>query len=72
MNFTLNNFVNFYLNIKFNFFFTVCVGVLNKFIKTLSDSEKSSIPKIEEKFKQFCLSTKKSEERFVSIFLLQF
>lgn len=44
------------------------MGVLNKFIKTLSDTEKSSVPKIEAKFKEFCLSTKKSEERFVSTF----
>ncbi|KAG8201109.1 hypothetical protein JTE90_028777 [Oedothorax gibbosus] len=42
----------------------VCVGVLNKFSKTLSDSEKSSAAKIEEKFKQFCKTAKKSEERF--------
>ncbi|GIY70596.1 hypothetical protein CDAR_520681 [Caerostris darwini] len=42
----------------------VCVGVLNKFSKTLDSSEKSSAPKIEAKFKDFCLNTKKAEERF--------
>ncbi|KAG8177861.1 hypothetical protein JTE90_027831 [Oedothorax gibbosus] len=42
----------------------VCVAVINKFLKTLSDAEKSSAPKIEEKFKAFCLTTKKADERF--------
>ncbi|XP_035217500.1 mesencephalic astrocyte-derived neurotrophic factor homolog [Stegodyphus dumicola] len=42
----------------------VCVGVLNKLLNTLMDAEKSSAPKIEAKFREFCLSAKKSENRF--------
>ncbi|XP_015904991.1 mesencephalic astrocyte-derived neurotrophic factor homolog [Parasteatoda tepidariorum] len=41
----------------------VCVGVLNKLVKSLEPSEKSA-PAIEKKFKNFCLTAKKSEERF--------
>jgi len=42
----------------------VCVGVLNKLVKSLDASETSSPLKIEEKFRQFCNTAKKSEERF--------
>lgn len=42
----------------------VCVGVLNKLVKTLDDTEKTSAPKIEAKFKSFCENAKKAEERF--------
>lgn len=42
----------------------VCVGVLNKLVESLSSDEKSSAPKIEERFKELCLSLKKSENRF--------
>ncbi|CAL1276650.1 unnamed protein product [Larinioides sclopetarius] len=42
----------------------VCVGVLTKFEKSLDSSEKSTPQKIEAKFREFCLTVKKSEERF--------
>jgi len=42
----------------------VCVGLLNKLINSLSSDEKSSIPKIEAKFKDICLTAKKAENRF--------
>lgn len=42
----------------------VCVGVINKLINSLASDEKSSVPKIESKFKELCLSLKKAENRF--------
>lgn len=51
------------------FQFLVCVGVINKLMDSLTAEEKSSVPKIEAKFKQQCLSAKKSENRFVSLLL---
>jgi len=42
----------------------VCVGVINKLINRLESNEKSDPLKIEEKFRELCLETKKSENRF--------
>nr|WBW70099.1 venom protein [Lampona murina] len=42
----------------------VCVGVLNKLVNSLTSEEKTSVPHIENKFKQLCLNAKKSENRF--------
>lgn len=42
----------------------VCVGVVNRLVNSLSSDEKSSVPQIEAKFKELCLSAKKSENRF--------
>lgn len=42
----------------------VCVGVMNKLIKRLSSDEKNDPKKIEERFREFCLDAKKSENRF--------
>lgn len=42
----------------------VCVGVLKKLISVLDETEKSVPAKIEAKFKDLCLSTKKAENRF--------
>jgi len=42
----------------------VCVGVINKLINRLDSTDKSSFELIEEKFKQFCLESKKAENRF--------
>ncbi|XP_054163149.1 mesencephalic astrocyte-derived neurotrophic factor homolog [Oppia nitens] len=42
----------------------VCVGVINKLINRLDKNEKSDPLKIEKKFKELCLESKKSENRF--------
>lgn len=42
----------------------VCVGALNKLVKTLDSAEKNDPLKIEEKFKEFCKTAKKADERF--------
>ncbi|CAG2117593.1 unnamed protein product, partial [Medioppia subpectinata] len=42
----------------------VCVGVINKLINRLEDKEKSDHLLIEAKFKDLCLESKKSENRF--------
>jgi len=42
----------------------VCVGVLDKLINSLSSDEKNVVAKIEDKFKMFCLTAKKAENRF--------
>ncbi len=44
----------------------VCVGVINKLINRLENSEKGSPEIIEQKFRDFCLESKKAENRFVS------
>jgi len=42
----------------------VCVGVINKLINRLENGEKGSPEIIEQKFKEFCLESKKAENRF--------
>jgi len=42
----------------------VCVGVLNKLSDSLSSDERAVIAKIEDKFKKFCLTAEKAENRF--------
>jgi len=42
----------------------VCVGVITKLINRLDSTSKSDPKQIEEKFKELCLDTKKSENRF--------
>lgn len=42
----------------------VCLGVINKLSKSLANDEKSSPTKIDKKFREFCLNTKKAENRF--------
>jgi len=42
----------------------VCVGVVTKLINRLDSTSKSDPTQIEEKFKELCLDTKKSENRF--------
>lgn len=46
----------------------VCVGVINKLINKLDSSEKNDVNKIEKRFKEMCLESKKAENRFVSRF----
>lgn len=49
--------------------FTVCVAVVDKFIQTLKNKPdvKNNPKMIEEKFREFCKSTKSKENRFVSL-----
>ncbi|CAG2164147.1 unnamed protein product [Oppiella nova] len=42
----------------------VCVGVITKLVNRLESDEKADHLKIEEKFKELCLETKKAENRF--------
>lgn len=48
------------------FWFSVCVGVLNKLLNRLTSDERSNPQMVEQRFKEFCLETKKAENRFVS------
>lgn len=45
---------------------------MNKLISKLSSDEKSDPQKIEQRFREFCLETKKAENRFVSISCMEF
>ena len=47
----------------------VCVGVITKLVNRLESDETADHLKIEEKFKELCLETKKAENRFVSLSL---
>lgn len=47
-------------------YISVCVTVLNRLVNSLTSDEKSSVPTIESKFRELCLSAKKAENRFVS------
>jgi len=42
----------------------VCISVVNRLINELDSDSKSSQSKIEEKFREMCLDTKKAENRF--------
>lgn len=47
-------------------FLPVCVAVVNKLINKLTPEEKASPDVVETKFKEFCVDSKKTENRFVS------
>lgn len=53
----------------FVYIFIVCVAVVDKFSQTLTPDIKNDPKKIEDKFREFCKSTKSKENRFVSLYI---
>lgn len=60
--------INFLISKRLIISLLVCVGVINKLINKLDSSEKNDVNKIEKRFKEMCLESKKAENRFVSRF----
>lgn len=54
-----------------HWFQTVCVATIREFGETLSEDVKSEPKKIEEAFKDYCLTAKSKQQRLVSIFATQ-
>jgi hypothetical protein len=46
---------------------SVCVKVIDKFVKSLDEDVRKSPEKVEKEFSKFCKNLRNKEERFVSV-----